>query len=414
MSKNKIVSVLVSLAFAFGLWLYVVTNVSVEGETTFHDIPVQFEGETALENRGYVVTAGMDASVNLRLRGARTNLNKLTSSSISLKVDLSRIYDPGTHKVTYDISYPGNVPSNAFTVLNKVPGSITITVEEMASKEVPVEVSYTGSVPEDYLDDRDNAVLDYDAINIRGPVSVVDQIDRAKIQVDLTERTESISQYYQYTLCNQEGDPVDAALIVAETAQVRLDLAILRFKELPVTYTVIPGGGASEADVTITPDIPAIRVSGSRMALEKLTTVNLGTINLAQIEQNTKLTIPVELPEGVINLTGVDEIELNVVFNGLSTREFTVENIQVVGIPEGMDYELVTKRLQVTVRGPSAIVRQMTAHDLVMTANVAGKDLGTVIVNAALSITDPMYQAVGALGTISVSVTLRNAGEGAG
>ena len=414
MSKNKIVSILLSLTFAFGLWLYVVTNVSVEGEATFHDIPVYFENETALENRGYVITAGMDASVNLRLRGARTNLNKLTSSSISLKVDLSRIYDPGTHKVTYEIGYPGNVPSNAFTVLNKVPGSITITVEEIASKEVPVEVHYTGSVPEDYLDDRDNAVLDYDTINIRGPVSVVDQIHKAQIDVDLSNRTESISQYYQYTLCNQEGEPMDAALVVAETAQVRLDLTIMRFKELPVTYTIIPGGGASESSVTITPDIPAIRVSGSRAALEKLTTVNLGTINLAQIEQNTKLTIPVELPEGVINLTGVDEIELNVVFNGLSTREFTVENIQVIGIPDGMDYELVTKRLQVTVRGPSESVRQMTAHDLVVTANVAGKDLGTVIVNASLSISDPMYQAVGALGTIRVSVTLRNAVEGAG
>lgn len=411
MSKSKILSFLLSLTFAFGLWLYVVTNVSVEGETTFHDIPVQFVGETALENRGYVVTAGMDASVNLRLQGARTNLNKLTNSSISVKVDLSRIYDPGTHQVAYDILYPGNVPSNAFTVLNKVPGSISITVEEIASKEVPVMVHYEGSVPEDYLDDRDNALLDYQSIAIRGPVSVVDRIDRAEIQVDLTDRTESISQYYQYTLCDKEGAPVDSALIVTETAQVRLDLNILRFKELPVVYTVIPGGGANENYVTITPDIPAIRVSGSHATLEKLTAVDLGTINLAQIEQNTHLTIPVELPEGVINLTGVEEIDLNVVFKGLSTKEFTVENIQVIGTPESMVHEVVTKRLSVTVRGPSSVVKQMTAQDLVVVANVAGKDAGTVIVNAAVSISDPAYQAVGALGTISVSVTLREVVE---
>ena len=406
MSKSKMISILLSLTMAFGLWLYVVTNVSVEGETTFHDIPVQFVGETALENRGYVVTAGIDASVNLRLQGARTNLNKLTRSSISVQVDLSRIYDPGTHQVSYDIIYPGNVPSNAFTVLNKVPGSIAITVEEIASKEVPVMIYYEGSVPDDYLDDRDNAVLDYSSIFVRGPVSVVDQIDRAEIQVDLTDRTESISQYYQYTLCNKEREPVDAALIITETAQVHLDLTILRFKELPVVYTVVPGGGATEKNVTITPDIPAIRVSGSRAALEKLTAVDLGTINLAQIEQNTHLTIPVELPDGVINLTGVNEIDLNVVFEGLSTREFTVENIQVIGTPEGMTHEVVTKRLTVTVRGPSNVVKRMTAEDLVVVANVAGKDTGTVIVNAAVSISNPEYQSVGALGTISVSVTL--------
>lgn len=409
---SKLGSLLLSLAIAFGLWLYVVTNVSVEGETTFHDISVQFVGETALENRGYVITSGMDASVDLRLQGARTNLNKLTSSSISIKVDLSRIYDPGTHKVEYDIIYPGDVPSNAFTVLNKAPNAITIHVEELESKEVPVVVNYEGSVPEDYLDDRDNALLDYQSIAIKGPTSVVSQIERAEITVDLKDRTESISQKYAYTLCDQQGNPVNAALIVAETAEVRLDLTILRFKELPVTYTLVTGGGAAAEDVTITPDISSIRVSGSNAVLEKLTEVDLGTINLAHIEADIRLTIPVELPAGVLNLTGVEEINVDVKFNGLTTREFTVENIRVAGVPAGMEYELVTKRLTVTVRGPSSVVKQMTAQDLLVTADVTGKPEGTVIVNAAVSVVDPAYQAVGALGNVSVSVTLRTNAEG--
>ena len=411
---SKLGSLLLSLSIAFGLWLYVVTNVSVEGETTFHDISVQFVGETALENRGYVITSGMDASVDLRLQGARTNLNKLTSSSISIKVDLSRIYDPGTHKVEYDIIYPGDVPNNAFTVLNKAPAAISITVEELAHKEIPVEVRYEGSVPDDYLDDRDNALLDYQSIAIKGPVSVVNQIHHAEIYVDLDDRTESISGKYAYTLCDQEGNPVDAALIVAETAEVRFDLTILRFKELPVTYTLAAGGGAAQEHVTVTPDISAIRVSGSKAHLEELTEINLGVIDLARIENDTRLTIPVELPAGVLNLTGVEEINVDIQFKGLTTREFTVENIRVAGVPAGMEYELVTKRLTVTVRGPSSVVKQMTAQDLLVTADVTGKNAGTVIVNAAVSVVDPAYQPVGALGNVSVSVTLRNAGEGNG
>ena len=414
MNHNKIVSFLLSITIALGLWLYVVTNVNVESETTFHDIPVQFVGETALENRGYVITSGMDATVNLRLQGARTNLNKLTSSRISIKVDLSRIYDPGTHKVEYDIIYPGDVPNNAFTVLNKVPAAIAVTVEALEYKEIPVVVRYEGSVPDDYLDDRDNALLDYQSIAIKGPVSVVNQIDRAEIYVDLNGRTESISDKYTYTLCDQQGNPVNAALIVAETAEVRFDLSVLRFKELPVTYTISAGGGATENDVTVTPDISAIRVSGSNADLEQLTQIDLGVIDLARIEADTCLTIPVELPDGVVNLTGVEEINVDVKFKGLTTREFTVENIRVAGVPAGMEYELVTKRLTVTVRGPSSVVKQMTAQDLQVTADVTGKNVGTVIVNAAVSAVDPAYQAVGALGNVSVSVTLRTAGEGNG
>ena len=121
-----------------------------------------------------------------------------------------------------------------------------------------------------------------------------------------------------------------------------------------------------------------------------------------------------ELPNGVVNLTGVEEINVDVKFKGLTTREFTVENIRVAGVPAGMEYELVTKRLTVTVRGPSSVVKQMTAQDLQVTADVTGKNAGTVIVNAAVSAIDPAYQAVGALGNVSVSVTLRNAAEGNG
>ena len=411
MRRSKLTSLLLSFAIAFGLWLYVVTNVSVEGETTFHDIPVQFDGETALEERGLLITSGTDVTIDLRLQGARSNLNKLTAQNITIKVDLSRIYDPGTHEVAYDIIYPGDVPSNAFVTQSKHPDAVKITVEKWDSKDVPVHVVYEGYVPEDYLDDRDNALLDYEMIGISGPASVVEQIDRAEIYVNMDGRTESIGEYFQYTLCDAEGNPVDAELITAETAQVRLDLTVQRFKELPVTFTLVEGGGATENYVKITPDIPAIRVSGSSTRLEELTELNLGTIDLAQIPEDTVLTYPVKLPEGVINLTGVEEVNLEVDFTGLRTRSFIVENIRVVGVPAGMEYELVTKRLTVTVRGPGGIISQMTDQDLVVTADISGKTPGALIVNATVSTTDPIYSKVGALGTISVSITLREAVE---
>ena len=167
------------------------------------------------------------------------------------------------------------------------------------------------------------------------------------------------------------------------------------------------GGGATEKNVKITLDTTSIRVSGSSTRLEELTEINLGTINLAQIPDDTVLTYPVKLPEGVINLTGVSEVNLQIDFTGLRTREFVVENIRVIGVPAGLEYELVTRQLTVTVRGPSGKISQMTDQDLVVTADISGKTPGTLIVNAAVDTKDPAYDAVGALGTISVSITLR-------
>ena len=414
MTKNKLGSILLAITIAFGLWLYVVTNVRVEDERTYHDIPVAFEGEIALEERGLMITHGTDASVDLRLYGARTNLNKLTSSNIIIKVNLARIYDVGQVEVDYDITYPGDVPSNAFTALNKDPGSITLTVEQRITKEVPVVIDYIGSVPEEYMCDVDNALLDQEYVTIVGPASAIDQIEKAVIQVNLEEQTSSILDYFQYTLCNAAGEPVDAGMVVTDTAQIRLELTIRRFKELAVTYTLVEGGGATAENTNITLDTPVVRVSGSDTLLEQLTEINLGTINLGTIKEDTLLTYSISLPEGVVNLSGVEEVNVDIDFRGLATKDFTVENIRVIGVPSGMEYELVTKRLTVTLRGPVTLINKMTPQDLVVTADLSGKDVGTVMVNATIDPVGTTFDSAGALGNFSVSVILKHKAEATG
>ena len=411
MTKNKLGSILLAFSIAFAMWLYVVTNVSIEDERTYHDIPVAFEGEIALEERGLMITHGTDATVDLRLYGARDNLNKLTSSNITIKVNLARIYDVGQVSVNYDISYPGDVPSNAFTEQSKNPSSITLVVEERVKKEVPVTVAYTGSVGADYLCDVDNVKLDQSFINIVGPASAINQIEQAVIDIDLENRTESIVESFPYTLCDAAGEPVDAGLVVADTAQIHLELAIRRVKELPVTYTLVEGGGASKDNVTITMDTSVIRVSGSDMLLESLHDINLGVINLANIKEDTHEVYPINLPDGVSNLSGVKEVNVDILLKGLAVREFTVDDIRVTGVPSTMSYELVTKQLTVTLRGPAALINKMTADDLIVTADLSGKDEGTVMVNANIDTVGDTFDAVGALGNFSVSVILKDKTE---
>ena len=167
-------------------------------------------------------------------------------------------------------------------------------------------------------------------------------------------------------------------------------------------------------DVTITLDTPVIRVSGSDALLEQLTEVTLGTINLGSVKEDTTLTYTISLPEGVINLSGVETINADIRFQGLATRDFTVENIRVTGVPSGMEYELVTKRLTLTLRGPADVIRKLKDTDLVVSADLSGKDTGTVMVNAGVSTMGTAYNSVGSLGNVSVSVILREkATEGA-
>lgn len=405
--KNKILTALLSIVIAVGLWLYVVTVVSPNSDKHYYNIPVTLQSEVVLQERGLMITTADLPEVSLHLEGNRTDLNKLNSANITIAVDVSRIGEPGTHNLTYTPSYPGDVPNNAISVLSRTPGTITLTVEERVSKQLPVDILYTGSLSEDYMADKENKELDYENVTIVGPKSVIDQIAMARIEVNLDNRTESISEQFQYTLCNEKGEPVDAQQVTTDVEAVTLSLRIVRVKEIDLVVKVIDGGGATVDTSSITIEPQTIRVSGSDTLLEGLDSLELGTIQLGEMLEDAVLTFPIKLPEGVTNETGVVEATVDVRFPELATKTLKVSNFTAVNVPAGLAADLITKVLEIQVRGPKASIESITEENIAVTVNFANEQEGTATVKADIAID---VAGVGAVGTYNITATLRKAG----
>lgn len=407
--KSKLSSILLAVAVAFGLWMYVITSVSPGSEETIYDIPVVLTGETALKERGLMVMGVSNTSVTMTLSGNRSDLIKVNRGNITLKADLSTITEAGENiPLTYTHAFPGDVPSDAFVVENKSPDVIYVTVEERVIKEVPVEVVWTGSVPDGFMCDRENKVLDYTSVSVDGPASVADRITKAVIEVDLSEQRESIDQSYRYTLCDEEGNGVDAEMITTNVAEVNLQVRIQQVKELKLDLDITYGGGATP-DNTVIKILPeTIRVSGGEAVLDKLGDEwTLGKLNLAEITRSQDgMTFQITLPEGVTNETGTTEAAVSIQFTGLSTREFTIENISAINVPEGMEVDLITQELTVVLRGPSADVAKVQVEDIIATVDFTDEEVGTNTFKVNIECTDE-FSTVGAVGTYSVSATVK-------
>ena len=192
--KSKTGSIVLSVLVAFCMWLYVVNNVSMEDKYTFYNIPVITEGEGLLEERNLMIISVSHDDVDVVLSGNRSDLAKVNASNTFAKVDLTTVYEAGERiPLEYTLSYPADVASNALTVEERLPGKVYVTLEERRNKEVPVEIQWIGSTPDGFISDRENRVLDYTNVTVMGPASVADLIEKAVIQVDLTEQRESIS-----------------------------------------------------------------------------------------------------------------------------------------------------------------------------------------------------------------------------
>lgn len=403
--KRKIITALLSAVIALALWAYVITFVSAEREETFYDIDVSMQGEALLEDRGLMITSTDTPTVTLTLYGKRSELNKLSSENITIVADLSKIGGPGVHTLNYTPYYPGDIPSNAFTVQSQYPGMVRIVVENKITKNVPVVVNYTGSIPADYRVDKENIELDYTEVTISGPESVIEKITQAQITVDLNARTASFSESYRVTLCDSEGKPVDAGMVEASLSQVYMTLYIQRVKAVPLVVTVTAGGGATEqtSKITITP--ATIKVAGNETALEKLTEIDLGTIDLANLLTDTELTYRIRISDNLENLSGVTHATVKVEFPDLMTRQFTVNTITPRNVPEGMECEIITQELKITVRGPKELVQKMTLQDISVFVDFADDTPGTFTKKPIIEM-GARYTQVGALGNYSVSATL--------
>lgn len=408
MLENKAVRWLLSFAIAFTLWFYVITVVSPEYDQTFTGIPVTFQGEAILEERGMMVIPDKTPTVSLQLYGKRSDLSKLDKNNITIVVDVSKIGESGTHSLsTNNIIYPGDIRQDAFSVLNRTPDSIKVVVEQKIKKEVPVNIVYEGSVQEEFIADKDNALLDYTAVSIVGPASTLDQITQAVITVDLNDKSESFSDSYQYTLCDANGEPVDSAYVETNIAAVNLTLYIQRVKEIPLVLMVVDGGGATAATSSITLSHETLKISGNEAVVEQLNEVALGVIDLSAIAEDTVLTFPVVLPTGITNLSNVTEVTVELKFPELATKTVNVTNITATNVPADMEAEILTQTMQITFRGPKTLIEQLTDTDVSIVVDLANAQIGTFTVKGKVSLTS-QFAACGAIKADSVSVTLRS------
>lgn len=406
--ERRITSAILSLVIAFGLWWYVVNNVSVEDDITFNNIPVVREGENVLTEKNLMITDISTETVSMNLIGSREDLNKVDSSNLSVKINLSNIEEPGERiPLTYVPSYPATVANTAFEISHKNPSVIFISVDYRRTLEIPVIVKWTGTRSENYLYDTENYVLDYTTVTITGPASVADQISYAQVLIDLSDRSESFSESFRYTLCNTEGEPVDAQSITTSVEEVQLSVQIQQIKEVDLVADVIYGGGATDKNTTVTLSPEVIRVSGGEAVLAELgDTYTVCSINLADIEKSSnELKYTINLPEGVTNQTGVSEVVVTVRFNGLKTRDFVVDKIEMTNVPEGMVAEIINANLTVRVRGPEEEINRLTEKDISAVVDLSAAETGTATYKAVIQISEA-FPNVGAMKTSSVSATV--------
>ena len=376
--KNKFLAAAFSVAVAFCLWLFVITVVSPESEKTYFDIPVVLQNKDVLEQRGLMVVSDIP-KVTLSLKSDRAILNDLNENNINVIANLTNVETAGTHDLSYDISYPGNISPGSVSVQSSSTEMITLKVEKRVTKKVPILLvaKQDSKLPEEYFTDlskatfttrHDNQPVAITEVEISGPETVISQITQAIIDVDLNTNLKSLEDKTEvYTLCDEEGKAVNAEKVTTDVDVVQVTLRILKEKTIEITSQIVPGKGAEESNARVSLGQQSIVIRGEKDRVEALPDTIAIPINLGEYFENG--TFEVDLNDIGIDLSGMEihtgkaQVEVTLEFTGVAIAEFTIP-VKTVNVPEGARIASKAEQLTVTVRGPKEDIRYMSGSDL--------------------------------------------------
>lgn len=108
MLKNKKFQAILSLLIAIGLWMYVMGSVDPTVTATVRDIPVEKTNEKVLKDLGMQATLESPETVDIVIKGARSDVNEAKSSDITATVDVSNC-EYGENEAKIDIDFPDKI-----------------------------------------------------------------------------------------------------------------------------------------------------------------------------------------------------------------------------------------------------------------------------------------------------------------
>ena len=400
-----------SLVAAIMLWLYVTTTEGVEREMTLSGVKIEFTGaESMRESSGLIVTEQDRTSVNLTLRGTRRVLGKLSSSNVTAVIDLSRVNTDGRYSVSYSLVYPSGVSPDEVTVVRSSADVVNFYVDRQVRKTVPLEGKFLGSTAEGYLAE-DNLVFDPLVVTVSGPKTAVNQVDHAYVAINRTDVDKTLSYSTTYELIDAEGNVIDDSSITRETEDVTVTLSVLSVKQVPLDLNIVNGGGATrEENTSIVIEPSNVVLGGDAAAIDSVSKIVLGTIDLASVSSEYNATYTIVPPDSTENLSGVTEANVTVTIIGLKSQSYNIdhENITCINVPEGYRAEIVNQALSVTIRAPEDVLSQLSAANLRAVADLT--DVSDTNASGYISPTVRIYidgfPAAGVVGKYSIIVTL--------
>lgn len=361
---------LLSLVFAIILWAMVMSQTNPDRTKVVYDVPLEIRGLTELNARGLSLATESDelpSTVDVHLEVPMNDLSRATTDNVHATIDLSRITTTGDYSLQVNLTTVyGEATSSSVS-------SVDVVVESLTTSVVPVQVTTTGTLSENYR--LGSIVATPSQFQITGPETDVNRVAAAVVEVDLTNLTADFNRSVVYTLVDENGQAVESANITSTIGNsVSVSIPVYPIKEVPITYESSTTGllrdGFYLEGIEVAPS--TVRIAAPQAVLDEIDSVQVSTIDLEGVSASFTTTLPLKL-SGEVVWSSVSEVDVVVrVREEEQTRTFTGLPVTYHNLAAGLQAELYDVTADVSVTMARSALERLTNDDISVYVDLAG------------------------------------------
>ena len=364
---------ILALIISFILWIVVVNITDPVGTITYKDVQVKFvNNNISSSGKTLEIMNKSDIVETVTIKAPRTVIRELGNSSDNIEAiaDFNRMSSDETHiPIEFSVSKYSDKVEN----IKASHTTLDVKVENRRYIQKPIIASVSGEVSEGYVvGDISTA---QNQVKISGPESVIDTIDKACVDVQVTGFTDNISTLSEVVLYDADGNEVSDKNLMLNIDNLRVDVEILAAKTVPVNFSV---SGTPDENSALTgevyKDVDTITIAGKKATIDAIAAINVpsAALNVNGLKTNLNITINLNdyLPAGIrIVDEGFDgKVNITVCIEDYKEETYSVflKNVEIQSGPDGFDIEWAEKNdyVEFTVVGLSDDLKQLKLDQL--------------------------------------------------
>ena len=285
--KENILARIICLLIACAMWVYVMTD---QNPIVERSVEVHLQ-QNNLPNNMMVFNA--PEKILVRVRGSRTqvmadNLDKQISASVDLK-NITEVQQ----SLPITVTYAGG------EVVTVTPKEVSIYVDTVSEKKVPVTTRIVGAVSSDMT--IGTSVITPPEVTLRGATHRIDKVNKVVAPIDVTDHTGSFEAESDLVAVSDDGYDIPNMRIIPERVMVQATMVSQMLSTHVPVKLVMTGELPKGIVVTKTEILPeSIRITAPPSVLKELKEVKTKPLDISKLDGSVVSAVELDLPEKII------------------------------------------------------------------------------------------------------------------